>query len=97
MHRQRFYISIFVVAAALAAPRPAAAQQESAVDSLRSEIKILHARIDSLIQVLLTLEQKEGKARVRSELESLRAAAAAAAAAAGGAQPPQEDESFVGP
>ena len=96
MHRQRFYISIFLVAAALAAPRPAAAQQESVVDSLRSEVKILHARIDSLIQVLLTLEQKEGKARVQTELESLRAAAAAAAAAAGGAQPPQEDESFVG-
>ncbi len=96
MHRQRFYISIFLLAAALATPRPAAAQQESAVDSLRAEIRALHTKIDSLVQVLKTLQTQEERSRAQAELERLRAAAAAAVRGGEAKQPAEEDQRFVG-
>ena len=96
MARYRVYTSALLLVVVLLAPRPLTAQQGAAVDSLRAELRALQARIDSLVQVLRSIQQEEERKRAQAELERLRAAAAAAAEAGGGAEQTEGEPSFVG-
>ena len=98
MRRRRLTFGILMVAAAsLLAPTPASAQ-DAAVDSLRAEVRALRATIDSLLQVLRTLQEEDARRQTQTEIERLRAAAAAAAAAAArqGQAPTEDDQQFIG-
>jgi hypothetical protein len=76
---------VTIAAASCVAPAAGAAQEATAVDSLRREVASLRAQLDSLVRVVARLQAERPDTAVAAgptdELDAIRAAAEAAAAA----------------
>ena len=91
-------LALVLTAATAVSAAPAAAQQPTAQDSIRAEVRRLAALVDSLQREVARLQAAGRDEEAGDALADLRAAAAAAAAAGGGDRPDAdaEDQEFVG-